>query len=238
SYTFVIGSSVRIYSSDVSPIPTYIESYSVSPALPPGLSLNESLGTISGTPTVISPARDYTITATNSGGSGVAIINIAILAAPVQPSSDKNYIRTTTYREPFTVVPAAPSISDAMVEVSYFDGLGRPLQQVSVKASPNGFMDIGVPTAYDAYGRQDKNYLPYATATGAGGEIKENAIPAQENFYNSPPVGVVQIPQAGGLTPSFAQTVFEASPLNRVLEQGAPGAAWQPAATRGTSGRT
>src|SRR5690606_8901587 len=53
SYTFVIGSSVRIYSSDESPIPTYIESYSVSPALPPGLSLNQSLGTISGTPTAI-----------------------------------------------------------------------------------------------------------------------------------------------------------------------------------------
>src|SRR5690606_35624659 len=201
-------------------------------------SLNESLGTISGTPTVISPARDYTITATNSGGSGVAIINIAILAAPVQPSSDKNYIRTTTYRETFTVVPAAPSISDAMVEVAYFDGLGRPLQQVSVKASPDGQKDIVVPVSYDAFGRQDKNYLPFATAMGAGGEFKENAISAQGNFYNSPPAGVVQIPQAGGTTPSFAKTVFEASPLNRVLEQGAPGATWQPAAIRGAGGRT
>src|SRR5690606_6709322 len=94
--------------------------------------------------------------------------------------------------------------------------------------------------AYDTFGRQDKSYLPYATATGAGGEFKEYAIGEQASFYNSPPPGVVQI-NAGIeelITPSFAQTIFEPSPLNRVLEQGAPGAAWQPAETRGATGRT
>ncbi|WP_288979825.1 putative Ig domain-containing protein, partial [uncultured Flavobacterium sp.] len=51
--------------------------YSVSPALPAGLVLNSD-GSISGTPTTVSPATDYTITATNAGGSSSYTISIAV----------------------------------------------------------------------------------------------------------------------------------------------------------------
>ena len=44
-------------------------SYSVSPALPAGLSLNTSTGVITGTPTAVTAQATYTITATNTGGS-------------------------------------------------------------------------------------------------------------------------------------------------------------------------
>ncbi|WP_448528516.1 putative Ig domain-containing protein [Raineya sp.] len=43
--------------------------YSISPALPAGLNLNANTGVISGTPTAVSPATTYTITATNSTGA-------------------------------------------------------------------------------------------------------------------------------------------------------------------------
>jgi hypothetical protein len=43
-------------------------SYTVSPALPAGLMLNTTSGVISGTPTAVTAARAYTITASNSGG--------------------------------------------------------------------------------------------------------------------------------------------------------------------------
>ena len=46
-----------------------IISYSVSPALPAGLSLNTTTGVISGTPTAVTAQATYTITATNTGGS-------------------------------------------------------------------------------------------------------------------------------------------------------------------------
>jgi hypothetical protein len=46
-----------------------VTSYSISPALPSGLSLNTSTGVISGTPTAISAITTYTVTATNTGGS-------------------------------------------------------------------------------------------------------------------------------------------------------------------------
>src|SRR5512133_453730 len=45
-----------------------VASYSVSPALPAGLTLDTSSGVISGTPTAVAARATYTVTATNSGG--------------------------------------------------------------------------------------------------------------------------------------------------------------------------
>lgn len=53
-------------------------SYAVSPALPAGLALNTTTGIISGTPTALSTSSNYTITATNTGGSTTAQLNIAV----------------------------------------------------------------------------------------------------------------------------------------------------------------
>ena len=44
--------------------------WSVSPSLPNGLTLSPTTGVISGTPTVVSSTATYTISATNSGGTG------------------------------------------------------------------------------------------------------------------------------------------------------------------------
>ncbi|MFL2985198.1 MAG: putative Ig domain-containing protein [Candidatus Poseidoniaceae archaeon] len=52
--------------------------YSVSPALPAGLSLNIATGEISGTPTVISANTTYTITASNSGGTATTTVTIVV----------------------------------------------------------------------------------------------------------------------------------------------------------------
>ncbi len=59
-----------------------INSYSVSPALPAGMALDPVTGTITGTPSVVTPARDYTITASNSYGSCTAVLNIAVNEVP------------------------------------------------------------------------------------------------------------------------------------------------------------
>ena len=52
--------------------------YSISSTLPTGLNFNTSSGSISGTPTVISSATDYTITASNNCGNANRILNIAV----------------------------------------------------------------------------------------------------------------------------------------------------------------
>lgn len=52
--------------------------YFISPDLPSGLSFDTSTGTISGTPTLISPATNYTVTASNIDGTNSFVINITV----------------------------------------------------------------------------------------------------------------------------------------------------------------
>jgi hypothetical protein len=59
-----------------------ITSFDVSPALPAGLVLDPVTGTISGTPTAITAAADYTVTASNSAGDATATVNITIDEGP------------------------------------------------------------------------------------------------------------------------------------------------------------
>ena len=60
-----------------------VDSYSISPTLTAGLTLDTATGAISGTPTATAPSRTYTITATNSAGTATAMVNITVNAAPV-----------------------------------------------------------------------------------------------------------------------------------------------------------
>ncbi|SCK48373.1 N-acetylneuraminic acid mutarotase [Variovorax sp. HW608] len=75
--------------------------FTVSPALPPGLSLNSLTGSISGTPTAPQPETLYTVTAANSAGSVSAQIAITVFNAvrgewrPVDAMNGKGRIRHT-----------------------------------------------------------------------------------------------------------------------------------------------
>jgi RHS repeat-associated protein len=173
-----------------------------------------------------------------SGTTGAYQFYIATDCYPLttNASAAQNYILTSTPRVGgmMTVADLANrNTCDLMQAVQYLDGLGRPLQTVQVKGSPQG-NDIVQPVAYDQFGREAVKYLPYALtgSSTSDGSYKSNALTAgqgQAAFYASPPSGVVVVAY-----PS-ASTGFEPSPLNRVLEQGAPGAAWQ-LSTSGISG--
>ena len=64
-------------------------SYGISPPLPAGLTLNTSTGLISGTPTSSAPQSNYTISASNAGGTGTGTLTLTVnpLPAPVISSA-------------------------------------------------------------------------------------------------------------------------------------------------------
>ncbi|MGY3214563.1 DUF6443 domain-containing protein [Mucilaginibacter sp. HD30] len=157
-------------------------------------------------------------------------------------TNSQNYVLTTIPRianyipgqANGTGASGAYTNCDVMQSIQYYDGLGRPSQSIQSKASPFG-NDIVQPFEYDENGREVKKYLPYVLTTNNGnGSYRPSAITEQSSFYAAPPVGIAPIPGF-----AFSKTVFEISPLNRILEQGAPGGTWQPSASRTNSaGRT
>ncbi|MFM7726635.1 MAG: putative Ig domain-containing protein, partial [Flavobacteriales bacterium] len=64
-----------------------IVSYTISPSLPTGLSLNSSTGAISGTPTTGTAQSNYVVTATNGCSNATSTISIEVLTSPTAPTS-------------------------------------------------------------------------------------------------------------------------------------------------------
>ena len=70
-----VGQSIA---TDTPTVTGTVSSYSVSPALPAGLSLSASTGAISGIPTTVTTQASYTVTAANSAGSTTASVQIVV----------------------------------------------------------------------------------------------------------------------------------------------------------------
>lgn len=138
-----------------------------------------------------------------------------------------NYIRTWEPAAPTTDTSYVSSVSRVVAEVrqstQYFDGLGRPLQTVSKGMSVSG-KDLVAPAVYDAFGREQFKYLPYAQQSGntSDGKIKTDPFNAQQAFYQNS----VLAPGTVGESVYYSRVDYEASPLNRVLKTYAPGNSW------------
>ena len=136
-------------------------------------------------------------------------------------TSTQNYIKTTTYqvatRDGVDAVSGATlTTNEQMVNITYYDGLGRPKQQVAKRRAPNQ-KDLITPITYDEYGRQNKDYLPYPK--WGYGTYQTSAVSDLESYYNTPEFDDTENP--------YTERIYEDSPLNRVLEVGAPGNKWQ-----------
>ncbi len=103
--------------------------------------------------------------------------------------------------------------------MQYFDGLGRADQTIQVALSPLG-KDIVQPIEYDQFRRETIKYLLYPGSYSDGRFISTD-LTDQSAYYRN------NFTSPDSLYP-FAVTVFDNSPLNRVVRQGAPGYAWQP----------
>lgn len=149
------------------------------------------------------------------------------------PSGMKvNYVRTRTAVEPITdeaTFNNSPwvgnSLSNKVVEnTNYIDGLGRLLQTVDRGAIPSYFAGYGytrvTPIIYDEFGRERYKYESFGSPSET---FQQNPFLAQESFYNSY-LGDYTYPQSEQVF--YSETVYEASPLNRVLKVMPPGNSW------------
>lgn len=116
-------------------------------------------------------------------------------------SQDQNYFKTTTYIN---------EGNDSIETIQYFDGLGRPVQTLQKGITPQKF-DLATFTEYDGVGREWKNHLP---VIGSG-----NGTYVPLSSFSSSPI-------YNGDNRTFAETIYEPSPLNRVAAQKGPGEAW------------
>lgn len=134
---------------------------------------------------------------------------------PLQEFTDVNTVKSTT-------------ASKAITNIDYYDGLGRPLQHVIKQGSPT-LKDIIRPVFYDDFGRESRSYLPFTSASATDGSYRPKVIAESgsytdiaTNFYNNPSDDIADDSKP------YSTSIFEASPLNRIRKQGAPGLNWQP----------
>ena len=106
SFTLTKGTAMTTVTPTVNGGP--VTSWSVSPTLPAGLSLDSSTGAISGTPSAITSSATYTVTATNTGGSTTADVDIVVNdIAPSSLTYSPNSFTLTKGTAMTTVTPTA-----------------------------------------------------------------------------------------------------------------------------------
>ncbi len=140
-------------------------------------------------------------------------------------SVDQNYIKTTVYKDSTQVSITSPTPSQAVVNIAYLDGLGRGIQQRAFAQSGTG-KDIVKHIEYDALGRRTKDYMPYVPTNAASLNYDSAAKSALLTYYANPNPINNGNPSSEATTNPYVERRFESSPLNRVLETGAPGNDW------------
>ena len=135
-----------------------------------------------------------------------------------------NYVKTTDYKVPTldgltaTDGSGAVTADKKVVNVVYYDGLGRPIQQLAHLQSTTG-KNIVLPIVYDASGVPVKQYLPYPSqSTTLGYTDNATVISSLQSYYSS------KFPSEG--QNPYTEVLLEQSPFRRVLKQAAPGADW------------
>jgi RHS repeat-associated protein len=139
-------------------------------------------------------------------------------------TSNQNYIKREFAQEPVKTESDFSALNDAnerFNNVAYIDGMGRVIQQIDVKASPD-MKDLVSFTKYDQMGRVPREYMPYGSGQNNNGHYRTSPVVEQDLYFNN-----LTIIDSLDRDFPFADNVFDNSPLNRVLEKGKPGKDWQ-----------
>ncbi|MHC0446324.1 DUF6443 domain-containing protein [Flavobacterium sp. 3-218] len=143
-------------------------------------------------------------------------------------TTTKNYIKSTTYQVQTT--SGSVSADQKKETITYFDGLGRPWQRIDKQAGGQK-EDIITPFAYDYFGREKRQYLPYARTSSSFNFESSLIADYYGDIYELDEFYANKFPDDftspyGRLGNAFSEKYSEASPLSRVRKQSAPGASW------------
>jgi hypothetical protein len=173
----------------------------------------------------------FSVRTTNEFGCTFESNGIAVTAESNYNYIIENLLQTDKLDNGTTINPSdllTLTADQSIQTLQYFDGLGRPMQSVVRQGSPSR-QDIVQPVVYDPLGREIVKFLPFTVQQN--GFFKENVVNPNTKAYTNSASGFYSFPGAPKVaqdTKPFAETVYEPSPLSRVLKQGAPGETWQP----------
>jgi len=191
----IYTNGVAIAANSASSSGDAVVSYSVSPPLPAGLSLNTSNGSITGTPTAATALAVYTVTATNTGGSTTAGLSITVQDA--KPSNLTYSLNPAIYTNGVAIATNSASSSGGAV-VSYSVSPTLPAG-LSLNTS-NGSI-TGTPTAATAVA------VYTVTATNTGGSTTVGL----SITVNTPTASPVTLNTSTAVMDPGVQRIFSAS---------------------------
>lgn len=154
------------------------------------------------------------------------LINIVLLfpLMIVAQSTNENYIKTIQYKKASTQGSFdITQPENATTTVTYFDGIGRPIQKIAI-AQSNTNKNIVTPIVYDPLEKKILEYLPYVS-TSLGMGFESSSETNDLNFYQNPSLSTTGNPNFESTTNPYIEKLIS-SPLSRVLEQAAPGNDW------------
>ena len=220
--TTAISSSVLVQSRVATPfVPvtgsggTGTLSYGISPALPAGLSLSSSTGSVSGTPTVAGTAATYTITVSDSNGASASApfsltVNSLVATATVVTSSNLTPPFGSSVVLTATVTPASTDVPPGTV--SFFDG-STILGTSAVNTAGVATLNVSLPQGANAITAVYSGSARYVGSTSSALSVSALAATATTfsaspttQLYNNPIVLTAHVdsPTAGTLTGSVS----------------------------------
>jgi len=172
--TLTVGTAMQPLTPTVS---GSVTGFTVTPALPTGLTLNPATGAISGTPSAVSPATTYSITANNAYGSSMFSLSLRVDAPPASVYTQSNLVSDGTVAAVSTdahlknpwglaALPGGPIwVSNNLDRTStVYDGTG--LVQPVVVAIPAGANGLGAVTGIVASASTTEFAVTNGTTTG------------------------------------------------------------------------